>query len=312
MSAIEVVPVGQPVLATQSQLDLLKSTIASGLTDDEFRLFVAVCERTGLDPLTRQCYAVKRWSSREQRDLMTIQVSIDGYRALAHRTGRCAGIDDAVFTGTVDGKFPEAASVTVWRLVGGQRCPFTASARWVEYCPEERLAAMWRKMPAVMLGKVAEALALRKAFPAELAGTYTDVEMAQADVTIAPVEPVPAVEPEPEPPARDWIHHDTVAAIRAAIQDLPAVERSARVEWPRVLGTEILRVDDGGTMRAAIDETEGLAVLTELRALAEAPFPPAEPPQSTTTTTESPTRRAPGAHPVPGPTYEPDNDRSTP
>jgi hypothetical protein len=72
------------------------------------------------------------------------------------------------------------ASVTVWKIVSGQRCAFTATARWIEYVPPQGSDWMWQKMPHLMLAKCAEALALRKAFPRQLSGIYTKDEMAQA------------------------------------------------------------------------------------------------------------------------------------
>src|SRR5262249_39029077 len=92
-----------------------------------------------------------------------------------------AGNDDPEYT-FKDGEtvVPLTASVTVYRLVQGQRCPFKASARWAEYKPPAGQDHMWLKMPQLMLGKCAEALALRKAFPKQLHGIYERAEMAQA------------------------------------------------------------------------------------------------------------------------------------
>jgi hypothetical protein len=104
-------------------------------------------------------------------------VGIDFMRCCAHATGACAGIDDAVFSGTPKGA-DFVATVIVWRLVQGQRCSFAVTARWSEYRPSSD--HMWQKMPHLMLGKTAEALALRRAFPAELSGTFVAEELDQA------------------------------------------------------------------------------------------------------------------------------------
>jgi phage recombination protein Bet len=170
----------------EGKLDLITRTVANGATKDELDLFLYQARRAGLDPLARQIYFVKRSGKG------TIQVGIDGLRLIADRTGAYAGNDDPVF---VDGNpFPEAATVTVWKMVGGQRCPFAATARWKEYYPGDQQGFQWKKMPHVMLAKCAEALALRKAFPQDMSGLYVHEEMDQAGS--APLQAAPPADKE--------------------------------------------------------------------------------------------------------------------
>jgi len=157
---------------TPEQLTLIKNTIAKDATPDELQLFFYDNARRGVHPLDRLLHFTKR-SGR-----YTPVTSIDFMRMRAHATGACAGIDDPMFSGVpMNPDF--AAHITVYRLVQGQRCAFSATARWREYRPEAN-DFMWRKMPHTMLGKCAEALALRKAFPQELAGLYESSELDQA------------------------------------------------------------------------------------------------------------------------------------
>lgn len=163
---------------TPEQVDLIKQRVAQDATDDELALFLYQASRTGLDPLAKQIYFQKRINRKTNRSEITIITGIDGYRLIADRTGKYAGNDDPVFDAESS---PAKATVTVYKIVGGIVCAFTASARWDQYYPGDAQGFMWRKMPHLMLGKCAEALALRKAFPAELSGIYIREEMEQAD-----------------------------------------------------------------------------------------------------------------------------------
>lgn len=183
---------------SSEKIALIRSTIAPDLTDNELALYVEICKRTGLDPFRRQIYAIKRGGK------MTIQTSIDGFRVIAQRSGQYEGQlgpywcgDDGTWLDVwLSAKPPAAAKVGILRR--GWREPLWGVARFASYAQEN----LWRKMPEVMIAKVAEALAIRKAFPEDVSGLYVAEEMDQAGTPDAPpdrTQPRPAAAPTAQP-----------------------------------------------------------------------------------------------------------------
>ena len=181
---------------SRDALDLLKTTICKGSTDDELKLFIQVCQRTGLDPFARQIFAVHRKDRKTGQMVMSIQTSIDGFRLIAERSKNYAGQRGPFWT--ADGETwkevwlpktpPAAAKVGIMRR--GFTEPLWAVATWEEFCPlyEGRPMGLWAKLGPLMLAKCAESQGLRRAFPQDLSGIYTEEEMAQAVEAEAPQE----------------------------------------------------------------------------------------------------------------------------
>jgi phage recombination protein Bet len=172
------IPVIDKPLWTPEQIKLIKDVVAKGATNDELQLFLYRCKNMGLDPLKPgQIYFIKYGNSPG-----TIVVGIEGFRSRAAKTGKQSGINRGVIRdekGKCIGAFAE-----IYRKDWTH--PAKEEVSLAEYNTGK---GNWAKMPETMIKKVAEAAALRMAFPDELGGVYTNEEMDQAEVRKGGVYP---------------------------------------------------------------------------------------------------------------------------
>ncbi|WP_427870575.1 phage recombination protein Bet [Leucobacter luti] len=225
----------------------------------DIETFFHQAKRSGLDPFARQIYMIERRSKvrGEWVTKYTIQTSIDGFRVIRDRKGTFRGMEEH-WCGTdgvwrevwLEQRPPAAARITLY--LDGFVKPVTAVARYDEYVPlrDGKPTGQWGKMPALMTSKVAEALALRKAYPQDFSGLYTADEMAQAEN--APAAQAPAQRPTPAP-APAHAEPDPVAAEEEPVEAEIAFDGAAWIERiqaalaaePNERGIEMLRALHG-------------------------------------------------------------------
>ena len=204
---------------------LVESIFPAAKTVEGVQLAVRYCQARGLDVMKRPVHVVPMWNRSLGREVETVWPGIAEVQTTAARTGQWAGMEPARFgpevARTFSGRaktdegwqelqvqvsFPAWCEVTVYRLVGGTRCPFTETVFWEESYARlgggEVPTAMWVKRPRGQLLKCAKAASLRAAFPEE-AG-YTAEEMAGKPIDgelVLTDTPPPAATARPSPTA---------------------------------------------------------------------------------------------------------------
>ena len=237
---------------TQRQIAALKQLgVSNNVTKADLDIFLAQSKRTGLDPFSKQIYMIGRRQkigNTDQYEIkQTIQVGIDGLRAIAHRVAQqCHEVFSMSDTLWADNSGawhdvwlaptpPAAAKVSVKRGGG----VFSAVALFKEYVPiyKGKPSGMWASKPALMIAKCAEALALRKAFPTDMSGIYTDDEMDNVKDYSETVEPTGIKTVEPTKNVKPKQNVEIIEAeVVNETQPNPAPQRLAtREQYERIM-----------------------------------------------------------------------------
>ena len=234
---------------SEQEVGLIHRSMMEGATQDDIAVFVATCERTGLDPFAGQIMPRKNTSNKKDAKGNWIKVvtwgplvRIDGFRKMAVDTGEYEGQEGPFWCGK-DGAWkdvwlsstpPEACKVIVHR--NNFKFGLPAVALFHSYAQKTKEGALnniWATMGELMIAKCAEALALRKAFPNELAGLYTtdEDEMAQA-YNAKETKPAEIEKPKPEThsAAGEWPLEDQEAFVDLADRIYQCLKRVGKPE----------------------------------------------------------------------------------
>ena len=198
----------------EEQVAVLRHMGLEHATEPDLKVFWHYCQRTGLDPFTRQVYMIGRDTKVRVREVnpetgnertveqrvekFTIQVGIDGWRLIGNRAAKREGARvghrrplyagaDGVWTSVWSAEEPPVACEYTLEIDGVE---VTSICYFDEYVQQTWVDgkgmvpnSMWRKMPRNQLAKCAEGLSWRKAFPADYSGIVLE-DAAQPDLVV--------------------------------------------------------------------------------------------------------------------------------
>ncbi len=173
-----------------SNLELIKKTVAVGATPEELSLFLYLCKQYKLDPFAKEIYFIKYAGK------STIITSRDGYLKIANQNENFDGMEsDVVYDGDILTKRDDGSLHITYgqshlsfdkpKLTGAFCSVFRKDRRKAttifvsikDYY--KRGAPIWEQYVNAMILKVAEAMALKRAFA--ISGLVTKEEIGQPD-----------------------------------------------------------------------------------------------------------------------------------
>jgi phage recombination protein Bet len=175
----------------KGQMDLIRATVAKDANPGELAMFLEICARYQLDPFAKQIWCARMGGGGGG---ITIMVSRDGLLALANRNPDFAGMDGDVvrendtfhkihtFEGVaITHEVTEASVEKRGKVVGAWAVVYRESRRPTYFFAQleqymGHAKSPWGKQVDAMILKVAESMALRKAF--SISGVVGEDEVA--------------------------------------------------------------------------------------------------------------------------------------
>lgn len=181
------------VFLSDAERAVIRETVGKSLNDSQYKIFIYTCQALGLNPLLNEIACVT-YKNRETGTVsMSIQPMRDGFLTIAHRSGKFAGLESGVYEKGQIKKFGDGTEAT--GMIGWARAynddfqvPVYQEADFEEYNTPTKggKPTLWASKPKTMIKKVAEAMALRKAF--NINGVQAPEEMDKVIALTAPEE----------------------------------------------------------------------------------------------------------------------------
>ena len=182
------------------QIETIKKTVAIGASNEELDMFLSLARTYDLNPFLKEIWCIKMGG----RAIIT--TSRDGYLRIANRDQHFRGlVSDAVYSNdrfakTKDGVDHSYSSGDRGQIVGAYALVYRDDRIYPSYFfapfKDYKKGGTWDQYPHAMIIKVAEAMALKRAFA--ISGLTTDAEIGEAQPTPTQVEEPAQRQPQPQ------------------------------------------------------------------------------------------------------------------